>query len=502
MIEDEGLCNLLVSQLNIQPGCKGAVLSNHPLVVDLDGTLIHTDMLHESALRVLRDNPFYLLFIPYWLSQGKAVLKLNLSNRTDFDPSSLPYNNDLLYWLKQQRAQGRKLILCTASDHSIAIAISEYLGIFDEVMASDGKTNLAGKHKAKALEQRFGHACFDYAGNSRADLAVWQCARQAVVVNASAKVTQKAEDFCAVERVFPPPSVSFLAWRRMLRIHQWMKNLLLFVPLLAAHQITNTDAWLVLIMAFFSFSLCASSVYIVNDLLDLESDRQHPRKCNRPFAAGLVPASVGAALAPLLLLGSLALAQHVGGRFLSWLLFYFVLTCAYSWGLKRLMLMDCLTLAILYTLRIVAGAAAISMGLSFWLLAFSVFLFLSLAFVKRYAELEIQLLSGKQKTHGRGYYTSDAPLLQTMGMASGYAAVLVLAFYLNSDAVIKLYQTPEVIWGAVPIILFWISWMWIKAHRGEMHDDPLVFAVKDKASLLAGIAFAAVLAMGAAGWPW
>jgi 4-hydroxybenzoate polyprenyltransferase len=166
------------------------------------------------------------------------------------------------------------------------------------------------------------------------------------------------------------------------------------------------------------------------------------------------------------------------------------------------MLMDCLTLAMLYTLRIVAGAAAVEMSLSFWLLAFSVFLFLSLAFVKRYAELEVQLLHGKQKAHGRGYYTSDAPLLQTMGITSGYAAVLVLALYLNSDAILKLYRAPELVGGAVPIMLFWISWMWMQAHRGKMHDDPLVFAVKDKASLLAGVAFSIVLAIGTLGWPW
>lgn len=473
-----------------------------PLVVDLDGTLIRTDMLHESALRILRDKPLDVLFIPYWLSQGKAVLKRNLSNRTDFDPSSLPYNQELLDWLKQQRIQGRRLILCTATDHAIAQAISNYLGIFDEVMASDGTTNLAGKHKAQALVQRFGHAGFDYAGNSRADLAVWQYARQAIVVNASGKVIQRAGEICQVEHIFPAPSSSLSTWRRVLRVHQWMKNGLLFVPLLAAHQIANTEAWLALTLAFLSFSLCASSVYIVNDLLDLESDRQHPRKRNRPFASGLVPASVGVALAPLLLLGSFALAQYVGGHFILWLLFYFVLTCAYSWRLKSLMLLDCLTLAMLYTLRIVAGAAAMSMGLSFWLLAFSVFLFLSLAFVKRYAELEVQLLQGNQKAHGRGYYTSDASLLQTMGITSGYAAVIVLAFYLNSEAVITLYKTPEIIWGTVPVMLFWISWMWMKAHRGEMHDDPLVFAVKDKASLLAGVVFAAILAMGAVGWSW
>lgn len=477
-------------------------MSLFPLIVDLDGTLIRTDMLHESALRVLRDAPFDILRIPYWLSKGKSALKRNLAGRTDFDPTTLPYNQDLLNWLKQKKAQDRKLILCTASDLSIATAISKHLGVFDEVMASDGTTNLAGKHKAEALAQRFGHAGFDYAGNSRADLAVWQHARRAIVVNAPIDLVEKVRTFCEVEQIFSSPSLGLTAWRRVLRVHQWMKNLLLFVPIFAAHQFVNPEKWQALILAFFSFSLCASAVYIANDLLDLESDRQHPRKCNRPFASGLVPAWMGVVLAPLLLLVSLALARQVGGTFLSWLVFYFVLTCAYSWGLKRIILVDCLTLAMLYTLRIVAGAAAASMVLSFWLLAFSVFLFLSLAFVKRYAELAVQLLNGQQKAHGRGYYTSDAPLVQTLGITSGYAAVLVLALYLNSDAVVKLYRTPEFIWGAVPVMLFWISWMWMQAHRGEMHDDPLVFAVKDKASLLAGVAFAAVLTIGTVGWPW
>jgi 4-hydroxybenzoate polyprenyltransferase/phosphoserine phosphatase len=477
-------------------------LSVHPLVVDLDGTLIRTNMLHESALTVLRNHPFDTLRIPLWLLSGKAVLKRHLAQRSDFDPVSLPYNQDLLFWLKQQRSEGRKLILCTASDLSIANAIAAHLGIFDEVMASDGTTNLAGNNKADALEQRFGHAGFDYAGNSRADLAVWQRARRAVVVNGSENLARQVEDCCEVERVFPSPSLGFTAWRRVLRMHQWLKNLLLFVPLFAAHLLTNLDTWLALILAFFSFSLCASSVYVINDLLDLESDRRHPRKSDRPFASGLVPAWIGVALAPLLMLGSLALARYVGGSFLPWLVFYFVLTCAYSWGLKRLMLVDCLTLAMLYTLRIVAGAAAASMSLSFWLLAFSVFLFLSLAFVKRYAELEVQLLRGREEAHGRGYYTSDAPLLQTLGITSGYAAVLVLALYLNSDAVVRLYRTPEFVWGAVPVMLFWVSWMWMQAHRGNMHDDPLVFAMLDRASLLSGAAFAAVLWLGTAGWPW
>ncbi|MES2943610.1 MAG: UbiA family prenyltransferase [Pseudomonadota bacterium] len=467
---------------------------------------MRTDMLHESALRLLRDKPLDVLRIPYWLSRSKAALKQQLAALTEFDPSILPYRQDFLQWLRQQRADGQKLVLCTASDRSIATAIADHLGIFDEVMASDGTINLGGEHKAEALEQRFGRAGFDYAGNAHADLAVWRRARNAVVVNGSTDLVKKAEACCNVERVFSTPALRLTDWRRVLRVHQWMKNLLLFVPPLAAHQLTNSGSWLALILAFLSFSLCASSVYIANDLMDLDSDRRHPRKRNRPFASGLVPTWMGVICAPLLMLCSLMLALQVGGGFLPWLVFYFVLTCAYSWGLKRLVLVDCLTLAILYTLRIVAGAAAADMPLSFWLLAFAVFLFLSLAFVKRYAELQEkgtdQKSNGDQKVHGRGYYLSDAPLVQMLGITSGYAAVLVLALYLNSDAVVQLYRTPEVMWGAVPVMLFWISWMWLQAHRGDMHDDPLIFAVKDKASLLAGMAFGAVLLLGAAGWPW
>jgi len=473
-----------------------------PLIIDLDGTLIHTDMLHESALRVLRDNPVEALRIPYFLARGKAVLKRRLAQGSAFDAASLPYNQALLEWLRQQRSSGRKLILCTASDVSIANAIAEHLGVFDEVMASDGVLNLRGENKAAALVARFGHAGYDYAGNSQSDLPVWRSARRAVVVNAPVGVARRAADCCEVERAFAAPAAGFAAWRRVFRVHQWLKNLLLLVPLFASHQFANPAHWMPMLLAFIAFCLCASSVYIANDLFDLESDRQHPRKRNRPFASGQVPAWLGVLCAPLLLSASAAVALQVGGGFSAWLAVYFALTCAYSWGLKRLLLVDCLALAVLYTLRIVAGAAALSMPLSPWLLAFSAFLFLSLAFVKRYAELQVQARDNKQKAHGRGYYTSDAPLIQMLGIGAGYAALVVLALYLNSAAVLMLYRTPEVVWGAVVVMLFWVSWMWMQAHRGLMHDDPLVFAVKDKASLLAGACFAAILAAGTAGWPW
>lgn len=473
-----------------------------PMVVDLDGTLIHTDMLHESALRVARDRPAHLFRIPFWLGAGKAVLKSKLASHTSFDSASLPFNIPLLEWLRVQKSAGRRLILCTASDASIALPIAAYLDLFDEVMASDGNVNLAGSNKAKALVARFGERGFDYAGNSRADLRVWRHARRAILVNSGARLLSEAARVATVEKKFPRAEIGLSAVLRVLRVHQWLKNILLFIPILAAHEFGAADSWYALVLAFLSFSLCASTVYIANDLLDLESDRSHPRKRHRPFASGLVPVWMGVLAAPFVLLASVLLGLQVGPDFMFWLLVYFLITCAYSWGLKRLMLVDCLTLAVLYTLRIIAGAAAAGLPLSFWLLAFAVFLFLSLAYVKRYAELQVQILQDKNKAHGRGYYTSDAPLVQTLGVTSGCASVVVLALYLNSDVVVHLYRMPEVVWGAVPVMLYWISSMWMQAHRGLMHDDPLLFAVKDKGSLVAGLAFAAVVAIGAFGLPW
>lgn len=478
-------------------------MKNVPLCVDLDGTLIHSDMLHETALGFAKTSPFSVPFLLlWWLLRGKAALKSRVAGRAPIEPSSLPYNVVFVDWLRQQHCAGRRLILCTASDRSIAEQIAEYLGFFDDVMASDGVLNLAGANKAKALVEQFGEKEFDYAGNSSADLAVWEHARRAIVVNGSSQLQSDAEACAEVEQVFEGLNSGLAVWRKVLRVHQWLKNALLFVPLFAAHRVADGEAWLALLLAFFAFSLCASSVYIANDLLDLESDRQHPRKCKRPFAAGAVPVWHGVLLAPVLLAVSLLVAAQVSSAFLAWLIAYFALTCLYSIKLKQLALIDCLTLAMLYTLRIVAGAAAVDMALSFWLLAFSVFLFMSLAFVKRFAELQVQLLHGKHKAHGRGYLTDDAPLVQMLGVAAGFSSVLVLALYLNSEDVLRLYKNPHWVWGNVPVLLFWISWVWLRAHRGKMHDDPLIFAVKDKASLLAGAVFALFLSIGTVGWPW
>jgi 4-hydroxybenzoate polyprenyltransferase/phosphoserine phosphatase len=469
----------------------------HPLVVDLDGTLIHTDMLHESAFGLLKASPASVLKLPWiLLTQAKAGLKQWIAKQVQFDPSSLPYNVDFIEWLRVQHANGRSLILCTASDRSIAEPIAKHLGFFSEVMASNGNVNLEGHHKAQALIDKFGEKGFDYAGNAIPDLKVWKHARKAIVVNASARLVKDVTALADVEAVFAGFNSKFTVWAKALRLHQWLKNGLLLVPLLAAHQLADGGAWLSLFWAFVAFSLCASSVYIANDLLDLESDRQHPRKCNRPFASGALPVHKGAIVAPVLLSLSCVVGAYVGTAFLQWLLIYFLLTCIYSVKLKQLVLVDCMTLAILYTLRIVAGAAALGSAMTFWLLAFSVFLFLSLAFIKRFAELQVQLLQGKHKAHGRGYFTNDAPLIQMLGIASGFLSVLVLALYLNSPEVQLLYAQPEWVWGNVPVMLFWVSWLWLRAHRGEMHDDPLIFAVKDKVSLVSGVLFAGFLLLG------
>lgn len=475
-------------------------MNSIPLAVDLDGTLVRSDTLHEAALRALRDSPLALLKLPLWLLQGKAAVKQELAALSDFDPATLPYNQPLLDWLTVQRAHGRKLVLCTAADRSIAEAIAAHLGIFDDVLASDGDTNLGGRSKAEALERRYGAGGFDYAGNAKVDLQVWRRARKAVVVNASGAVERQAKAIADVDQTFASPRAGLRVLLRALRVHQWAKNLLLFVAPLAAHLLPDADLSVRLLLAFVAFSLCASAVYIGNDLLDLDSDRMHPRKKARPFAAGHLPVAFGILIAPLLLVLALLCALPVGPVFTGWLLLYFVLTCAYSLGLKRLVLVDCLLLAMLYTLRVIAGAAAADIPLSFWLLAFSAFMFLSLAFVKRYAELAVQARHGRERAHGRGYLTSDAPLVQSLGIVSGYASALVLALYLNSDAVLRLYHTPQLIWCAVPVHLFWISRVWLKAHRGQMHDDPLLFALRDKTSLLAGAVFALVLLAGSRSW--
>ncbi|TYT75947.1 UbiA family prenyltransferase [Desulfobotulus mexicanus] len=459
-----------------------------PLVVDLDGTLIRTDLLFESALRFIRTGPLRIFLLFYWLFQGKAFLKQRLAEAVNPLPELLPYDQRVLDYIEGERAAGRRIILATASHSLYAHAVAEYLGLFDEVMATEGKCNLSAKTKRDALIEAFGEKGFDYMGNAHGDIPVWVAAEKAVVVNPSPGLTARAEKTGNVVLVLKKEASFFSVWPKALRLHQWVKNFLIFVPLLASHRMLEPGLFLQALLAFFCFGLCASSVYLLNDMLDLEEDRRHPSKRMRPFASGALSLSMGFAVFPLLLLISFLLSfLFLPIAFLFALVAYYSLTLAYSFGLKRLVLVDVFTLALLYTLRLVAGALSVDVALTFWILAFSMFIFLSLALVKRYAELHLNLENnGGGKPLGRGYHTEDMGLLLVMGVVAGYLCVLVLALYIQDEATSKLYARPEWIWSACILLLFWISRIWLLSHRGEMHDDPVVFAVRDKISLAVG----------------
>ena len=459
---------------------------SQPLCIDCDGTLIRTDLLHESVLLLVKASPLSLLKLPFWLMKGKAHLKQQIAQRVSLNAQSLPYEPEVLELIKQARTQGRNVVLATASPRGQAEAIATHLALFDRVEATDANTNLAGHNKAAHLEKLFGRGGFDYAGNSRADLPVWAASAGAIVVSSSQSLQKAAASSVAVLQVVKPLPQSLKVYAKAIRVHQWLKNLLVFVPVLAAHQISPGPIKAAL-LAFVSFSLCASAVYVINDLLDLSSDRLHARKRNRPFASGALPISQGLVMAPALLLTSALIATQLPLAFAATLLAYFVVTCLYSFWLKNQVIVDVLMLASLYTSRIIAGSAATLIVPSFWLLAFSMFMFLSLAIVKRYSEMLVAIQQNKTKAAGRGYLVSDMPVLVSLGASAGYMAILILALYVNSPDLNGLYPRRWALWLALPPLLYWISRVWMKTHRGEMHDDPVVFAATDKQSWILAV---------------
>jgi 4-hydroxybenzoate polyprenyltransferase/phosphoserine phosphatase len=470
-----------------------------PLVVDLDGTLIKTDLLWESFVRLLKKNPLWLFAALFWWAHGRAFLKQQLAARVTIDPAILPYDEKFLAWLREQKSRGRKIILATASDLKLAKPVADHTGLFDEVLASDGKTNLRSANKLKALTEKFGARGFDYAGNSSADLAVWRGAREAIVVNAGASLVKKASYCTKVEKVFEPEASLSRAFLRSLRPHQWVKNLIVFVPIIAAHKLGEPALVLREIFAFIIFCLCASGVYLVNDLMDLDADRRHPTKKNRPFASGNLPLQFGLILGPSLLLAGLLAAVQLSWVFAGVTAAYLILTTTYSLWVKQIALLDVFFLAGLYTIRLVAGHAAADIIYSAWLLMFSMFIFLSLALVKRYVELADakEPSSDKSAVAGRGYVAGDLEIVASLGTGSGYLAALVLALYVNSQQVVILYAHPNLLLLICPLLLYWISRVWLLAHRGQLHDDPVFFAVKDATSYIIGALALAVLWLAA-----
>lgn len=454
--------------------------------MDVDGTLICSDLLWESVASLVKQRPLLALLLPWWLLKGKAYLKRRLTGLVSIDAANLPYNLALIEFLRQEKARGRRLVLVTASDQIWADAIAAHLGFFDEVMGSDGTINLRGEAKATSLVARFGAGKFDYAGDAKPDLAVWAQARQAVLVGAGRRVTAEARKRFVVAAEFPRTHSLPQAVFRLLRPHQWVKNLLVFIPLITSHQIAQPAIAGAALRACLALCLCASSIYVTNDFLDLAADRRHPRKRRRPLASGAVPLVLALPLSATLFVAAFGVAASISPSFVATLIVYAVTSSAYSWRLKQIALLDVFILAGLYTLRVIAGHTATAVEYSDWLLAFSMFIFLSLALVKRFQELQQQTKNGPSLIHGRGYDREDLLLLTPLGVASGYLAVLVLALYVNSAQVRILYQRPTILLLACPLLLYWISRVWMIAHHGRMHDDPVAFALKDSVSYVIG----------------
>jgi len=464
-----------------------------PLVVDLDGTLIKTDMLTESTLEAFRGPLKRLSQLALGLIQGKAQFKFAAAKEFNLDIATLPFRREVLELIYSRKKAGDEVVLATAATVAIANQIANQLGIFSVVLSSTQTSNLSGSNKAVALVELYGVGGYDYVGDSIKDLPVWRNARKRYFAGKSSRATRAFNKLNNGVRLLEVEEVgNVYRWARALRLHQWVKNLLIFAPAVAAHKLFEPGVATHLGLSFLSFGLLASAIYLLNDIVDLQSDRRHPTKKSRPIASGQISIVRAVIAAFALVLSSLVLGLALPIGFIFSLLGYFVVTSLYSLLLKRFLLVDVITLSGLYTLRIVAGGLAAGIPVSSWLLAFSFFIFVSLSFVKRSSELASHADRDKNLANGRAYKIRDLPTVNALGVAAGLVGVLVFALYLDSDTVKDLYGTSQALWFAVPVLTFWISWVWVRAGRGEVSEDPILFALKDRASLLSGFAFLAI----------
>jgi 4-hydroxybenzoate polyprenyltransferase/phosphoserine phosphatase len=485
-----------------------AKVSTAVLCVDLDGTLIRGDLFWECILALLRTSPFTLLLTPFWLLSGRAALKRQLAACTELNPANLPYRQQVLDLLHREKAAGRHIVMATAADRELAESIAAYLGLFDEVHGSDGKTNLKGANKAAFLAERFAATGFEYIGDSAADVTVWRSSLGAYVVGSEARAEQAATVTTVKGTIFdsqPEAAASlgssFRVWINALRGHHWAKNLLLFLPLALSHNLAPAPI-LRTLAGFALYCFCASGLYILNDLLDLHSDREHPWKQKRPFAAGDISIPEGLLAAFLLLCVSLSFGFLLNTSFGLALVGYSALTMLYSLYLKKIALIDVFVLSSFYSFRILAGALISATLLSQWFLAFSMFFFLSLAMAKRHSELlhaSNLVTAGKS---GRGYHIGDRELLLALGVGSSFSAVVILSLYVRSQDVRLLYSSPEFLTLLCPIVLYWLSRVWLQAHRGELREDPVTLAIRDPVSYGVALASAAVIGVSIVNVKW
>ena len=469
------------------------------LYVDLDGTLLRTDLLHEAAWRYLRFAPWRIFRLAGLALRSRAALKSFLARKVRIDPAKLPYEKELIEYLRLRRDENCRITLITASHWTYARAIARHLGLSVADYGSTNRVNLKGAAKLHKMQTVSGSRLFVYAGNSSADRPIWAASHREILVNAPPRDVARAERAGRADLVLSNRPSAWRSFIREMRLHQWAKNALLFVPLLTSHSYGDAGRVTMTLVSFLAWGLCASGHYFLNDLLDLDADRIHATKFRRPLASGdlsILSGVAGAIVLPTVAFAISALFLPKGFTFA--LLAYFALTNAYSFYLKRISTADVVALALLYTVRVVAGAAAISVALSSWLLAFSVFVFVSLAYLKRY--IEISALASKSNASGRGYSGDDAETMFTLGIANSTAATVVLAFFISSTEVRVLYRHPDLLWILCLIMLYWTNRVWIGAKRGKIHGDPIVFAIKDKVSRMAGLlAVAAVFA--ARLWP-
>jgi 4-hydroxybenzoate polyprenyltransferase len=462
-----------------------------PLVVDLDGTLLKIDSLHEAIVQISTRKPLDSLHALLMLRSNRAAFKAAIANHVLPDAETVPVNHAVLEVIKQAKSDGREVYLATAADRRFAEVISSAIGLFDGVFASEDGINLKGKAKADRLVNAFGEHCFDYIGNATTDIPVWRMARVALISGATSRTVRR------IRRKIP--NVTSIGTRdprlknhlKALRPHQWLKNILVALPAVAGHAFNATSIVTVLI-AFFSFSFAASSVYIVNDMIDLPYDRIHREKRHRPLAAGAIPRSDAIVLLALVIALSIGGALLLPRAFMLVLIVYLGLSMSYSLYLKRKLMIDVVALAALYGIRVLAGGAATGILLSHWLVGFCFFIFLSLALVKRASELIATPPISVGNIKGRGYRLEDIQTIIALTAASGFVSVLVLALYISSTEVSALYRRPEMLWGICIFLVYWLGRVLFLTMRGEMHQDPVVFAAIDRNSLLTGILVIAI----------
>lgn len=451
-----------------------------PLCVDLDGTLIYSDTLAELFLRMIKKRPCYLIFLPFWLLRGRAFLKIKMEEICGKYVKHIPFNDSFLKYLNSKKAEGHKLYLATACPKNLAKKLVESLNLFEEVWGSSSEINLKSAKKAELLLEKFGENNFIYAGNDAPDLEVWRHAQSLVLVNVKKSLERKAamENPTKNILVFSEKKSAFKAFFRATRIHQWAKNILIFVPLFLSHSYFKIDKIGEALLAFLAFGLCASASYIFNDIMDVENDRLHASKRRRPIAAGHFSIASALIIAFSFMAISVLISAVLSVNTLLVLLLYTALTLSYSFYFKRIVLLDIIILSSLYMIRIYYGSTAISVATSFWLMSFSIFIFFSLGFMKRYIELQ-KMENTNEKIKGRGYVYSDAQIIAPVGIASGILSLVFYVIYVDKVA-FQLYERPSFLMFGAIIFLYFIVKTWIMAARKLVHDDPIVYAIKTK----------------------